>query len=194
MRRRLAVVVAFLFVLVQGLPARASTTVTIADFSFTPATLKVAEGHKVEWHNAGAFTHTSTQDKPLSLWNTGHISSGATSAPVTLFAAGTFPYHCSIHTLMKGVVRVPIRVSPSSGTSSTTFTITMASATRSGFTYDVQRRVGTGSWTMWKTGVSARTVSFSGPAGAYRFRSRLVRTSSGATSGWSPAKSITVSG
>ena len=94
---------------------------------------------------------------------------------------------------MKGIVKVPVRVSPASGTPSTTFTITLASGTRSGFTYDAGRKVRSGAWAVWKSGLSSRTVSFSGAAGTYRFRSRLVRTSSGAASGWSPAKRVTVS-
>lgn len=193
MRNRLVVGVVLSFVVLTGLPAQASVSVSVADFSFTPAKVKVAQGGSVTWHNAGAFTHTSTENGPLSLWNTGKIAPGSTSSPVTLRAAGSYPYHCAIHASMKGVVKVPIRVSPASGTPSTTFTITVASATQSGFTYDVQRKVGSGAWMAWKSGLSSRTVSFSGAAGTYRFRSRLHRTSTGATSGWSPAQKITVS-
>ena len=99
----------------------------------------------------------------------------------------------AIHAFMTGTVKVPIRVSPTSGTTATTFTITLASATQSGFTYDIQRKVGSGSFATWRTGVTTRTFTFRGSAGTYAFRSRLHRTSNGATSGYSPAKTITVS-
>jgi hypothetical protein len=90
-------------------------------------------------------------------------------------------------------VKVPIKVSPATGTTSTTFTITLTSATQTGSTYDVQMKKGSGSFTLWKSGVTTRTVTFKGSAGMYSFRSRLHRTSNGATSGYSPAKTITIS-
>jgi plastocyanin len=183
---------ALLFVVLNVTPARAATVI-VQDFSFSPHLLKLAQGGSVDWDNGGPHTHTSTQNGSLALWDTGNIPSGTTSSSVTLKAAGSYPYHCSIHPDMHGVVKVPVKVSPSSGSPSTTFTITLTSATQSGFTYDVQKKVGSGSWTNWKTGVTNRRVRFSGSNGHYAFRSRLHRTSDGAKSGWSPPKSITIS-
>lgn len=192
MRRLLVAPAVLLLVGLTALPSEAST-VTIADFSFLPSPLKVAQGATVNWHNNDEATHTSTQGFPLSLWNTGYIPSGATSSSVTLRASGSYPYHCAIHGGMTSNVKVPIKVLPRTGSPSTTFTITLASATQLGFTYDIQKKVGTGSFAVWKTGVTSRTVTFSGSIGTYSFRSRLHRTSNGATSGWSPAKTITIS-
>ena len=192
MRRFLVASVVIALVGLTAMPAQAAT-VNVADFSFSPQALTIAQGGTVSWHNNGPSVHTSTQNSPLSLWNTGNIGVNATSASVTLRAAGVYAYHCAIHTFMTGTVKVPIKVSPTSGTTSTTFTITLASATQSGFTYDVQRKVGSGSFTAWRTGVTTRTVTFSGSAGTYRFRSRLHKTSNGATSNYSPAKTITIS-
>jgi plastocyanin len=173
-------------------PAQAATVI-VEDFSFSPHLLKLAQGGSANWDNGGPSTHTSTQNGPLALWNTGNISSGTTSSSVTLRAAGSYPYHCTIHPSMTAVVKVPIKVSPSTGSPSTTFTITLTSATQTGFTYDVQKKIGSGSWMSWKPGVSTRRVTFSGSTGHYSFRSRLHRTSDDATSGWSPPKSITIS-
>src|SRR5213593_663362 len=81
------------------LPAHAAVQVQIQDFMFTPSKLAVAEGTAVTWHydNSGTTHHTSTQNGPLALWNTGFIFPGQTSAPVVLKAAGTYPYHCAVH-------------------------------------------------------------------------------------------------
>jgi plastocyanin len=193
MRRALAVTSLLLLTVLTAPPASAAT-VSATEYSFSPNPIKVAEGGSVSWSNGGSITHTSTQNSPLALWNTGNIAPGNTSAAITIRAAGSYPYHCAIHpTLMKGTVKVPILISPSMGGTSTTFTITLTSATQTGFTYDVQMKVGSGSFTTWKTGVTTRTVTFRGAAGTYAFRSRLHKTSNGATSGYSPAKTIKIS-
>src|SRR5207247_1077880 len=74
------------------------------------------------------------------------------------------------------------------------FTITLASASQTGFTFDIQRKGGANAWTRWKTGVTSLSVTFKPTStGTYRFRSRLHKTSNNATSAYSPAKAITVS-
>jgi plastocyanin len=193
MRRGLVVVVAGLSMVLGSFPAWAVTTIGIASSAFDPAKVRVSQGEDVRWSNTDPFDHTSTQDGPLGLWDTGHIAASSTSSSVALLAAGSYPYHCKIHSTMHGTVKVPITVAPLSGGTSTTFTITLASATASGFTYDIQRRIGTGSWTIWQKKVTTTTVTFSGAAGTYAFRSKLHRTSNDAKSGWSPAKTITIS-
>jgi len=192
MRRVVVTVLAIGGLLVAATPAQAVTTIEIPNFSFNPSTVKVAQGEDVAWHNATGIEHTSTQDAGLSLWNTGVILGGRTSPSVTMVAAGLFRYHCAIHASMTGSVRVPIKVSPTSGTATTTFKIVLGSAVPAGYTFDVQRKVGTGAWTIWKTGVTTRTTSFTGTTGSYAFRARLHRTSNDATSGWSPARTITI--
>jgi plastocyanin len=194
MRRSLVASSVLVLIALATLPAQAATTtVSVADFAFTPSAATVAQGGSVNWHNNGPSTHTSTQNTPLGMWNTGNIARGTTSASVTLLAAGVYKYHCAIHPTMLGSVKVPIVVSPRTGTTATTFTITLASATQSGFTYEVQRKVGSGSYATYKTGVTTRTLTFKGSAGTYSFRSRLHKTSNGATSNYSPAMTITIS-
>jgi plastocyanin len=193
MRRALAVISLLVLTVLTAPPASAAT-VSTGEYFFSPNPIKVAEGGSVSWTNGGSFTHTSTQNSPLSIWNTGSIAPGNTSAVITIRAAGSYPYHCAIHpTLMTGVVKVPIQIRPSTGSASTTFTITLTSATQTGFTYDVQMKVGSGSFTTWRTGVTTRTVTFTSASGTYAFRSRLHETSNGATSGYSPAKTIKIS-
>ena len=181
-----------------ALPAEAATT-TISIVSrtvgFDPSVISKPEGTTFAWQNNDSIAHTSTQDGALSLWNTSAINGGQTKS-VTVASAGLYPYHCSFHPTMTGTVRVPIKVSATSGTTATTFTITMATTAATGsFVYDVQRRVGSGAWVDYMTGATAKSVSFKPSAtGTYSFRSRLRNTSvANATSGWSPKKTITVS-
>ncbi len=96
---------------------------------------------------------------------------------------------------MTGTIKVPIAVSPSSGTTSTPFTITVAAvAAPSGFTYDAQKRRGCELGPLPKSGFSTKTVKFTpSQSGKWSFRARLHKGSSGATSGWSPIESVSVS-
>jgi LPXTG-motif cell wall-anchored protein len=88
-------------------PARAhaasDTAVTIADFSFTPASITIHVGDTVTWTNHGPSAHTATADN--GSFNTGVLQKGQ-SASHTFNTAGTFSYICSIHPFMHGTVVV----------------------------------------------------------------------------------------
>jgi len=177
-------------------PTARAASVSIVDFGFDPATVRIGQGDSVIWTNTGSQVHTSTQDGPLGFWDTGRIRPGDFGEvdQGVLVAAGAYPYHCSIHPSMHGVVRVLLTVDRTSGTTSTVFTFRLASASQSGFTYDVRKRRGTGSWGVYATGVTATSITFQASrSGTYRFESRLHRTSDDATSGWSPPRKIAVS-
>ena len=196
MRRAASLLLVTASVLVWALPASAATVnISIVDFAFSPGTQKAAMGSTITWTNTGAANHTSTQDDPLDLWLTGTITPSH-SASTTLTAAGTYAYHCSIHTFMTGKVKVPLTVSPTSGPIATTFTITVATVTApAGFVYDVQMKTGSGSFITFRRGITTTTTTFHpSVTGTYAFRSRLrdIGSTPGA-SGYSPAKSITVS-
>jgi plastocyanin len=77
--------------------------VTVANNTFTPATFTATVGETVTWAwAAGAVTHNVTFDDGESSPNQ---SSGTYSR--TFNAAGTYPYHCTIHApSMSGVVNV----------------------------------------------------------------------------------------
>jgi LPXTG-motif cell wall-anchored protein len=91
------------------------TRVTIADFSFTPASVTVHVGDKVEWVNNGPSAHTATADN--GSFNTGVLQKGQ-SASVTFHSPGTFSYHCAIHPFMHGTVVVLANTKASSPGSS----------------------------------------------------------------------------
>jgi plastocyanin len=78
------------------------TAVTIADFAFTPASANVAVNSFVTWTNNDSPTHTVTFDNGPDC---GTLASGATQT-VQFTVAGSYPYHCRIHSSMHGTVVV----------------------------------------------------------------------------------------
>src|SRR6266478_2391095 len=81
----------------------ATSAVNIQNSAFAPASVTVRVGDTVTWTNRDAFSHTSTSD--TAAWDTGVIAAG-TSHSFTFTGAGTYAYHCSIHTCMKGTIVV----------------------------------------------------------------------------------------
>ena len=91
-----------------GPTASADVTITIQgnngsnSFSPNPSTARV--GQRVAWRNADSITHNATQDG--GSFQSGNISAGSTSTPVTMNTPGTFAYHCTIHPGMVGTLTV----------------------------------------------------------------------------------------
>jgi plastocyanin len=77
--------------------------VAIANFSFQPATITVPVGTTVTWTNNDSASHTVTADD--GSFKSESLGSGATFSQ-TFATAGTFAYHCAIHSTMKGTVVV----------------------------------------------------------------------------------------
>ncbi len=69
--------------------------------SFSPAAASLKAGQTVAWRTADVIGHRVVPDGAGG-WDTGVIGSGQTSAPATISAAGSYPYHCSIHPGMVG--------------------------------------------------------------------------------------------
>jgi hypothetical protein len=89
--------------------------VTMADFSFSPASITVNEGDTVTWTNSGPNEpHTATGDG----FDTGEVAVGS-SASATFSQAGNFPYVCTLHPEMTGTVKVLAAASESEGGSET---------------------------------------------------------------------------
>jgi plastocyanin len=74
------------------------------NMSFAPATASLTVGQQVRWHNADVIPHTATEDG--GGFDTGFLSPGATSAPITVTTPGTVRYHCQIHPSMVGALNV----------------------------------------------------------------------------------------
>ena len=79
----------------------ASASVTMKDFSFSPASVTVDVGDSVTWANRGREPHTATGDG----FDTGTLDAGE-SGSAKFSRAGSFAYVCSIHPNMRGTVRV----------------------------------------------------------------------------------------
>jgi plastocyanin len=85
-----------------GARASATASVTIPDFSFKPATLRVAKGTRVSFVNSSNTTHTATRKGSFT---TGRIKPGK-SVTIKFAQKGTFAYHCMIHPFMRGKIVV----------------------------------------------------------------------------------------
>src|SRR6266581_4605110 len=80
-----------------------------------PDTVRITAGIPVRWTNAGTLSHSVVSDT-AGQFNSGTLSSGGvdrngmpyagSTYDRTFTSAGTYPYHCSFHPQMKGVVIV----------------------------------------------------------------------------------------
>ena len=95
----------------SALAASATVSVGSAGFTFTPATTNINAGDQVIWVWSG-LNHSSTSDTN-GLWDSG-IFSPAHSFTNQFNAAGTYPYHCTVHALsgMRGSIIVTAPNSP----------------------------------------------------------------------------------
>ena len=81
----------------------AGTSVSIVNFAFNPSSLTVKVGDTVSWTNSSGTGHTVTADD--GSFDSGNLAGGA-GFQHTFSAAGTFSYHCSIHSSMKATIIV----------------------------------------------------------------------------------------
>ncbi len=100
--RRLVPAVAALALCAPAATA-ATTEVMIPATVFTPATVRVLVGDSVLWMNHDARAHTATADD--ASFDTGSILPHG-EATAAFPAAGSFPYFCRLHALMRGRVDV----------------------------------------------------------------------------------------
>ena len=191
---RRAALISILLLLVSTATVSAGTegaTVSIQNFFFNPATVKVNVGEFVGWTNNSDRTHTST----ARLFNAWNLSIGSSGHASTLFVrAGTFAYFCTIHSQMQGNVKVKMNATPASGTTSTNFSIRVATQDApSGFVEQVQRRKHGRTFKPW-VNTAGQTLSWTpSRAATWEFRARLRRISDGTVTGWSPVLKVVVS-
>lgn len=77
--------------------------VKIADFAFDPATITIKVGTTIKWTNMDSAPHTVTADD--NSWTSARLKQGETYTH-TFDQAGTYPYHCSLHSNMQATVIV----------------------------------------------------------------------------------------
>jgi plastocyanin len=89
---------------VQQTVSPTTVDVSIVDFAFQPAVIKINVGDTVKWTNNGTFIHTSTSD--TGVWDSLDITP-TLSYTHTFGIPGIYTYHCMHHpTVMKGAVIV----------------------------------------------------------------------------------------
>lgn len=81
----------------------ATLQVAIRNFAFSPATISVPVGATVTWTNEDETAHTVTLDDGSH--DSGRLAAAATHAKA-FEVAGSYSYHCEIHSSMKGTVIV----------------------------------------------------------------------------------------
>ena len=90
-------------------PPAAATTITIVGengaSSYVPNPGSAKAGPTIEWKNADINTHHIVSNTS-GVFDTGNISAGATSKTITVDKPGSYPYHCTIHASMTGVLNV----------------------------------------------------------------------------------------
>ena len=92
----------------SGGGAAAAVTITIVgmdgNMSFNPTPASVKVGQTVSWKNNDSIAHDVAQDG--GGFDTGAISPGSTTTPITMSTAGTIGYHCSFHPSMVSSLNV----------------------------------------------------------------------------------------
>lgn len=180
--------------------------VRVSDSGYTPPNVTVAQGRIVLWTFGGTKSHSVTENLKLGpakspVFNSGPLVSGRYG--YVFRAAGTYTYRSTVKGDaggFAGAVAVPVRISPTTGGMSTSYTVTWSSSTLTGYVFDVQYRfmkAGSKAWSplkAWKTGVTAATATFSRSSGGgtYAFSARFRNSSTGINALWSPEATFIV--
>jgi plastocyanin len=84
--------------------AKATNSITISNFMFSPMSASVAPGSTVSVTNKDSVTHTLTANG--GQFDTGDIGGGQTKTFTAPSKAGTYKYICNIHQYMVGTIVV----------------------------------------------------------------------------------------
>ncbi len=174
-----------------ALPSSASAATykikALSNDTFSPSVLTVYQGNLVKWINEGGY-HDVDVNKPSSYIATKPRGTTGLIKSKTV-VAGTFPFICSVHLPdMTG----KLKVKPSLSRSGSTVTVGLGPV-ESSFVHTIQRRRGSsGTWTSSSTTSGADSKAFTLSSGTWQFRAKLVRSSNGTSSGYSPVVSISV--
>jgi glucose/arabinose dehydrogenase/plastocyanin len=173
-----------------------SEEVGVVNDDFTPATANVGVGGFVRWTRVDP---DSDRDHDI-VQTRGLFYSPETNGPIDFtatFSAGKFPYQCSFHFGMDGIVKVPPLIED--GPAGKPFLVRWATATTdTGNDFDIDYRVNDRPWQRWKRGVEALSAVFgrhgnpvtldAGKEYSFRVRSR----NGSDKSEWSPVSSQTL--
>jgi plastocyanin len=82
---------------------KGAVAVSIKDFEFTPAAITAKVGDVITFSNTGFEPHNATLD--AGGCGTATLQTDQTDG-LTFAAAGTYPFHCTVHTQMHGTITV----------------------------------------------------------------------------------------
>ena len=171
------------------------SSIDVKDFAFSPTTRSPAQDTAVLFRFRGPSSHTVTDTTGMALFDSGPLPAGTTET-VPVIGAGQYPFACTIHPAMTGVLKVGLLATPSSGSPATSFTVQWATGPApAGFVFDVQiKRPGTTSWKPLRADTTSGSMPFipDKGTGTYSFRAHTQRAG-GASTQWSVAKTVTVS-
>ena len=88
-----------------ALAVAADATITIDNFTFTPAQVTVAAGTKVTWMNRDDIPHTITDAGTPRSFKSAPLDTGD-SFSFVYSSPGTYHYFCSLHPHMQGTIIV----------------------------------------------------------------------------------------
>jgi plastocyanin len=83
--------------------AAGTVAVSIKDLAFNPAAVSAKVGDVIAFTNEDSANHTATLDEGDC--GTETLANGA-SEGLTFTAAGTYPFHCAIHSSMTGTITI----------------------------------------------------------------------------------------
>jgi plastocyanin len=77
---------------------------SMAGSAFTPPTIQAKVGDVITWTNNDSIGHTATVDDDPAC--TTETLAGGETGSLTFSAAGTYAFHCKIHSFMTGTIEV----------------------------------------------------------------------------------------
>ncbi len=195
--RRWIVSSLLLLLLVPAWARAATTEVKVKDDFFDPGTVGASLGGSVHWADTSTTFNLHNVHEDGGIFHSGSPSSSINYTRT--FSAGTYHYFCQVHGGPSGGMDGLVKVAPkvSGAPDGLTFTVQWATGTtNTGTAFDVEYKVGSGSFKSWKSNTSAVKDVFgqgSNPVKVqantkYTFRARSEK--SGASSKWSPTKSF----
>jgi plastocyanin len=153
----------------------AGTTVQIKDFCFGPTILRVSTGEKITFVNRDPFPHTVLGAN--GAWGSYDALKHGREASYYFSAAGVYPYVCTWHPGMVGVVVVGDGVGGAIDTTTAAGPVTLASSLTGGVQDAVTRAAGPGAgYGLWVAiaAVAGLLVGTVGALGVQRLRRRRI--------------------
>lgn len=173
--------------------AAVGASISVTNSGYSPKVVTVPLGTAARWTFTSTSLQSATDSSGMALWDSGPLSSGAVFDFVFV-GAGMYSYTSSTSTRI-GTVRVPMSVAPTTGTRTSTFTVTWASATAPpGYVYDVQLQRPGRAWVTWKNAVTTASTAYvpDGTTGTYSFRARLRNVATSKASAYSAVSAVSV--